>query len=150
MENISILDFDKKIEALRERLDNLDAQQVSKAQKRGLFSDVSMPDAMRLLQGDITKLLIQVKQQDGFDLTSNQLDDLTKLRAEVRALITDSSQSASVKQNWTEVRQQAKLSKPTPVPAHRMFKQWAEDKRKMDEENDKNKPDGPGPLSTTT
>jgi|GEM_PF-2425718 len=146
MENIPILDLDKKIEALRERLKNFDAQQTSKLQKNGLFSDVSMPDAMSLLQGDITKLLIQVKLQDGFDLTADQLSTLKELRAEVRGKVADVSPSA-VKKSWTEVRQQAELSKPTPVPAHRMFKQWAEDKREMDEEHHKNKSDGPGPSN---
>lgn len=140
MEKISILDLDKKIEALRERLHNLDAQQASKAQKRGLFSDASMPDAMRLVQGDITKLLIQAKLQDGCDLTAEQLSILKELRAEVRDKVADVSPSA-VKQNWTEVRQQAESSQQ-PVSPQSVFKQWAEAKRAA---GDDKKSDGLGP-----
>ncbi|MDF1683755.1 MAG: hypothetical protein P1U36_03765 [Legionellaceae bacterium] len=135
-------DIDEQINALRERLGNLGAQQESKAKTKGLFSNGSKPDVMRSLQGDITRLLTQAKLQAGFELTSKQLAALKELRAEVRDKVAEVSPS-TVKHHWTEVRQQAESSKS--VSAQSVFKQWAQEKREVDEDN-KNKPEGPGLL----
>lgn len=139
-------ELDNTIKAFRERLENLDAQQNNEIKKIGLFSGAARPDALRLLQGDITRLLTQVKlQPEVLDATSQQLPDLlrdlTELRAKVRAMMHEGSNANTVKKNWTEVRKQAESS-PAPVSPHSVFKQWAENKRAVDEDNNQ-KPEGP-------
>ena len=143
---LSALDADEKIHAFRERLKNFDAQYARQIQNIGLFSNAPTSDSMRLLQGDISKLLTQAKlQPDVFDLTPRQLTDLTELRAKVRAMMTEASPSA-IKKTWTDVREQAKASQK-PVSAQSVFKQWAKEKRAVNQEN-KNTPERPGPAST--
>lgn len=135
--------IDEQINLFRERLDNLDAEPGNAAQKPSLFLEASIPDAMHLLQGDINQILIQEKLQKRFDLTPTQKTDLEELRAKVRQKIAD-VESSVVKKSWTEVRQQAESAKP--ASAQSVFKQWAQTKRDVDENNDKNTPEGPGPL----
>jgi|TARA_R110002126_G_scaffold110918_2_gene248548 hypothetical protein len=132
---------DEQISLFRERLENDGIQQDNTVQKTSLFLKASEPDAMRLLQGDITKLLTQAKLQDGFDLTSIQKAALEELRAEVRQRIADVKPSV-VKSSWTEVRQQAES---TGVSAQSIFKKWAHDKHTSKEE--RHKPEGPEPSN---
>lgn len=135
-------DVDETINNFRERLETMNAQQGHQAQKLGLFSGVARPDALRALQGDITRLLAQAKQQQGvFELTAKQLADLTELRTQVQAMMPEVSPS-TVKKSWTEVRKQVESS-PQPVSAQSVFRQWAEEKRAAVGHDKKS--DSPGP-----